>query len=276
MRKENWIQAVQRARTQMNKVKFNNHHNRKDYTMAITDADLFPEVDVEQLIGECYLPFPADVIKIRQDAGTGNKALSYVGHPDYTRRLDAIFPFAWDFRTEVAGITDSTVAVKGSLSITLVDGRTITRENYGHGQINKGFPLGDALKTAAVDAQKKCCSMFGIGLHLYDGDDQPGQTSNGQHTNGHRTAPPQDDPYSSDWEPPPREQGPEKYEFGDDPSPATSRQIIALQNISKSRKTDPALAKEIKTLLETPTPDDSPRVSKAKASELISRAFDKD
>ena len=99
--------------------------------MAITDADLtdlLPEVDVEQLIGECYTPFPNNVIKIRQDAGTGNKALSYVGHPDYTRRLDALFPFAWDFRTEVAGITDSAVSVKGSLSITLVDGRTITRE----------------------------------------------------------------------------------------------------------------------------------------------------
>ena len=153
--------------------------------MAITDADLLPEVDVKALIGECYTPFPNNVIKIRQDAGTGNKALSYVGHPDYTRRLDALFPFAWDFRTEVAGITDSAVSVKGSLSITLEDGRTITRENYGHGQINKGFPLGDALKTAAVDAQKKCCSMFGIGLHLYDGDDQPQATSNnGQHTNG--------------------------------------------------------------------------------------------
>ena len=76
--------------------------------------------------------------------------------------------------------------------------------------------------------------------------------------------------------PPPREQGPERYEFGDDPSPATSRQIIALQNISKSNKTDQALAKEIKTLLTTPTEKNGPpRVSKAKASELISRAFDK-
>ena len=132
---------------------------------------------LSEAITACYDPFPPEVIKIRQDAGTGNKALSYVGHPDYTRRLDAIFTFAWDFRTEVAGITDSTVAVKGSLSVTLGNGHTVTRENYGHGQINKGFPLGDALKTAAVDAQKKCCSMFGIGLHLYDGDDQPQATS---------------------------------------------------------------------------------------------------
>ena len=258
--------------------------------MAITDADLLPEVDVEALIGECYTPFPNNVIKIRCDAGTGNKALSYVGHPDYTRRLDALFPFAWDFRTEVAGITDSAVSVKGSLSITLVDGRTITRENYGHGQINKGFPLGDALKTAAVDAQKKCCSMFGIGLHLYDGDDldnrqhqtsNNGQRTNGQSNNGHYDPPPFNDDlghdYQADPTPPPREQGPERYDVGDDPSPATSRQIIALQNISKSNKTDPALAQEIKTLLTTPTEHNGgpPRVSKAKASELISRAFDK-
>ena len=247
--------------------------------MAITDADLLPEVDVEQLIGECYTPFPQNVIKIRQDAGTGNKPLSYVGHPEYTRRLDALFPFAWDFRTEVAGLTDTTVAVKGSLSITLADGRTITRENFGNGSINRGFPIGDAMKVAAVDALKKCCSTFGIGLHLYDGDtelDNRQTSNNGQHNNGQHYDSPKDDPYSPDWEPPPREQGPERYEFGDDPSPATSRQIVALQNIAKSNKTDPALAKEIKHKLETPTPDDSPRVSKKEASDLISRAFDKD
>ena len=193
---------------------------------------------LSEAITACYDPFPPEVIKIRQDAGTGNKALSYVGHPDYTRRLDAIFTFAWDFRTEVAGITDSTVAVKGSLSVTLGNGRldaiftfawvevagitdstvavkgslsvtlgkTVTRENYGHGQINKGFPLGDALKTAAVDAQKKCCSMFGIGLHLYDGDDQPGQhhatSGNGQHRghdNGHYDPPPFNDDLGHDY-----------------------------------------------------------------------------
>ena len=67
-------------------------------------ANLLPEVDVEALIGECYLPFPADAIKIRNDAGTGGKDLSYVGHPDYTRRLEKIFPLSWDFRTEVVGL----------------------------------------------------------------------------------------------------------------------------------------------------------------------------
>ena len=249
--------------------------------MAITEADLLPEVDVEQLIGECYTPFPQNVIKIRQDAGTGNKPLSYVGHPEYTRRLDALFPFAWDFRTEVAGLTDTTVAVKGSLSITLADGRTITRENFGNGSINRGFPIGDAMKVAAVDALKKCCSTFGIGLHLYDGDTeldnrQHQASNNGQHNNGQHYDSPKDDPYSPEWEPPPREQGPERYDIGNDPSPATSKQIVALQNIAKSNKTVPALAKEIKLKLETPTPDDSPRVSKKEASDLISRAFDKD
>ena len=247
--------------------------------MAITEADLLPEVDVEQLIGECYTPFPNNVIKIRQDAGTGNKPLSYVGHPEYTRRLDALFPFAWDFRTEVAGLTDTTVAVKGSLSITLADGRTITRENFGNGAINRGFPIGDAMKVAAVDALKKCCSTFGIGLHLYDGDtelDNRQTSNNGQHNNGQHYDSPKDDPYSPDWEPPPREQGPERYDIGNDPSPATSRQIVALQNIAKSNKTHPDLAKEIKHKLDTPAPNGGVRVSKKEASDLISKAFDKD
>ena len=46
---------------------------------------------------------------------------------------------------------------------------------------------------------------------------------------------------------------------------------------ARANKTDPALANEIKTLLTTPTEHNGgpPRVSKAKASELISRAFDK-
>ncbi|MXZ00019.1 hypothetical protein F4Y93_04985 [Candidatus Poribacteria bacterium] len=248
---------------------------------AITaETNLLPEVDLEALIGECYLPFPEDVIKIRNDAGTGGKNLSYVSHPEYVKRLDKLFPFSWSFATEVAGITDIAVAVKGSLSITLEDGRILTRETYGHGTINRMFPLGDACKSAASDAFKKCCSLFAIGLHLYGGDDDNANraSNNGQHRNGRY-----DDPLSDpghDWlndpNPPPREQGPERYEFGDDPSPATSKQIVALQNIAKSSKTDGDLRDEIKRKLNTPPPDGGVRVTKKEASDLISRAFDKD
>ena len=241
------------------------------------ETNLLPEVDVEAIVGECYLPFPADAIKIRNDAGTGGKDLSYVGHPDYTRRLDRLFPFAWDFRTEVVGLTDKTVGVKGSLSITLEDGRTITRENYGHGNINRGFPLGDAMKTACVDALKKCASMFGIGLHLYDGDSDLANraSSNGQASNNGQHYNPQDDPFNPDWEPPPREQTDARFEVGDGEA-ATSKQIIALQNIAKSNKTDPDLKDEINRKLKTPPAAGKVRITKKEASELISKAFDKD
>ncbi|MCY3680356.1 MAG: Rad52/Rad22 family DNA repair protein [Gemmatimonadetes bacterium] len=239
------------------------------------ETALLPEVDVEAIVGECYVPFPSNVIKIRNDAGTGGKDLSYVGHPEYTRRLDRLFPFSWSFHTEIAGLTDTTVGVKGSLSITLEDGRVVTRENYGHGNINRGFPLGDAMKTACVDALKKCCSMFGIGLHLYDGDDDnASRASNGRHHNGHY-----DDPLADpghDWlndpNPPPREQGPERYEVGPGEA-ATSKQIVALQNIAKSSKTDGDLADEINRKLKTPPKDGEVRITKREASDLISRAF---
>ena len=244
------------------------------------ETSLLPEVDVEAIVGECYVPFPQDVIKIRQDEGTGNRPLSYVGHPEYTRRLDRLFPFAWDFRVEVAGITDTAVAVKGSLSITLEDGRTVTKENFGAGAIHRGMPLGDALKSAASDAQKKCCSMFGIGLHLYDGDDDNAsrqQTSNNGQHNGHYNDPLADPGH--DWiddpNPPPREQGPERYEVGPGEA-ATSKQIVALQNIAKSSKTDPDMKDEINRKLKTPPKDGEVRITKKEASDLISRAFDKD
>ena len=238
-------------------------------------ANLLPEVDVEQVVSECHVPFPADAIKIRNDAGTGGKDLSYVGHPDYTRRLDRLFPFAWSFHTEVVGLTDTTVGVKGSLSITLEDGRVITRENYGHGNINRGFPLGDAMKTACVDALKKCCSMFGIGLHLYDGDSDLANraSTNGQASNNGQHHNPQDDPFHPDWEPPPREQSDARFEVGDGEA-ATSKQIVALQNIAKSSKTDGDLADEINRKLKTPPAAGKVRITKKEASELISKAFD--
>lgn len=159
------------------------------------------------------------------------------------------------------------------------------RENYGHGNINRGFPLVDALKVAAVDALKKCCSTFGIGLHLYDGDDiqtNASANNNGQHRgNGQYHEPPDFGEhhyydYEADPTPPPRHQSEERFETGNDPSPATSKQIVALQNIAKSSKTDPDLKDEINRKLNTPPPDGGVRVSKKEASDLISRAFDKD
>ena len=248
-----------------------------------TETSLPPEVDVEALIGECYLPFPADVIKQRNDAGTGGKNLSYVSHPEYVKRLDALFAFSWSFATEVAGITDTAAAVKGSLSITLEDGRTLTRETYGHGTVNKMFPLGDALKSAASDAFKKCCSLFGIGLHLYSSDDDQAnrQTSNNGHHNGHYDDPPDFgiEDAGHDWiedpNPPPRHQSDARFEVGPSEA-ATSKQIVALQNIAKSSKTDPDLKDEINRKLKTPPPDGGVRVTKKEASDLISRAFDKD
>ena len=183
----------------------------------------------------------------------------------------------------MAGITDNVVAVQGSLSVTLDNGHTITRENFGHGQINKGFPLGNALKTASVDAMKKCCSMFGIGLHLYDGDEPQPQVQHNGHAknNGNGQHNGQDFPdyeypdYEQEFNGSPKHQSDVRFDVSGDPSPATSRQIIALQNIAKSPKTDPALASEITKALNTPTEHNGgpPRVSKSKASEFISQAF---
>ena len=123
---------------------------------------------------------------------------------------------------------------------------------------------------------KNVAVLFGIGLHLYDGDDDNANrtSNNGRHHNGHY-----DDPLADpghDWlndpNPPPREQGPERYEVGPGEA-ATSKQIVALQNIAKSSKTDGDLADEINRKLKTPPKDGEVRITKREASDLISRAF---
>ena len=75
--------------------------------------------------------------------------------------------------------------------------------------------------------------------------------------------------------PQPRHQSDARFEVGPGEA-ATSKQIVALQNIAKSNKTDPDLADEINRKLKTPPKDGEVCVTKKEASDLISRAFDKD
>lgn len=65
------------------------------------------------------------------------------------------------------------MTVKGVLIVHGIDGKTITKEQYGSQDIlkdkqgNPSVSYGDALKGAASDALKKCASLLGIALDLY-------------------------------------------------------------------------------------------------------------
>ena len=122
---------------------------------------------------------PAEEIRTRQ--GRGGRRLSYVDHAYVTRLLNNAFAFNWDFETdeaEVLYVGDKPYEVKcrGKLTVRVGD-MSIVKMQYGcqplefmKAEPDKPVSLGDAFKGAASDALKKCASLLGIALDLYDSD----------------------------------------------------------------------------------------------------------
>jgi len=122
-------------------------------------------------------PFAAEEVRTRRGP---RGDLRYITARTARRRLNEVVgPANWTCRIEPADRW-----VRCALTITLPDGRTITREALG------GYPDmptdEDKVKGGDSDAFKRACVLFGIGEYLY-GDEpaEPGPappTSNG---NGH-------------------------------------------------------------------------------------------
>ena len=121
--------------------------------------------------------FDRSLIKSRK--GRSGTTLSYVETSEYIKRLNTIFDYNWSFEIVDEKIDNGFVVVKGKLTA-----EGITKSQYGTSQVtvskNDGeiLSIGDDMKSAGSDALKKCCSLFGIGLHLYNADDGNGNNGN--------------------------------------------------------------------------------------------------
>lgn len=165
--------------------------------------------------------------EIRRRQGKGGMMLRYVDHAYVTRLLNNAFGWAWDFEileTELLSWDGKPFEVRciGRLTVN-ANGAQIVKTQCGSQAIeflrdgSKPVTIGDAYKGAASDAIKKCASLLGIALDLYDSDApvtkreamiqkiaalcdnatdetliEVGMLLSGQ-TNGHSEAPPQDD-----------------------------------------------------------------------------------
>jgi recombination DNA repair RAD52 pathway protein len=116
-------------------------------------------------------PFESNQIKQRE--GMFGKTLDYIEGHAVIQRLNEVFEAEWSFsilKHEVLKETDE-VLVLGQLSAGSVD-----KNQFGSSKItrakNSGEPisLADDHKAAATDCLKKCATMLGVGLHLYNGD----------------------------------------------------------------------------------------------------------
>ena len=129
--------------------------------------------------------FDRSLIKSRK--GRSGNTLSYVETSEYIKRLNEVFDYNWSFEIVDEKIENGFVIVRGKLTA-----EGVTKMQYGTSQITVGkgsgevVAIGDDMKSAGSDCLKKSASLFGIGLHLYNGaDDGNGNNgNNGGNGNG--------------------------------------------------------------------------------------------
>jgi len=134
-------------------------------------------------------PFAPEMIKQRE--GIHGQVLDYIEGWAVIERLNQAFENDWTFEVEQHEILENEVLVLGKLSAgavtkTQFGSSTITRDE----QTGKPISIGDDLKAAATDAVKKCASLLGLGLHLYNGNGRGSRRESGENGKSRETAQP--------------------------------------------------------------------------------------
>ena len=116
-------------------------------------------------------PFPQEQIK--QRIGTYGTVFDYVEGHTVIKRLNDAFDGKWSFEILRCKILEkeNEVVVLGRLSA-----EGVIKCQFGSSRITRAkdsgqiISLSDDLKAAATDSLKKCATMLGVGLYLYNGD----------------------------------------------------------------------------------------------------------
>ena len=136
-------------------------------------------------------PFPAEVIKQRD--GSYGRKLDYVEGHAVIQRLTESLDGEWSFEVQSYQVFEEEVVVLGKL---VTNG--IVKSQFGSSSITRakdtGKPvsIGDDIKAAATDALKKCATLMGVALYLYNGN---GMVSSGATRNSQAEAKTQDGVY---------------------------------------------------------------------------------
>jgi hypothetical protein len=118
---------------------------------------------------------------IKQREGIHGQMLDYIEGWAVIERLNQAFEADWTFEIEKHEILENEVLVLGKLSAggvtkTQFGSSEITRDE----QTSKPLSIGDDFKAAATDAVKKCASLLGVGLHLYNGNGRTSRRESGE------------------------------------------------------------------------------------------------
>lgn len=118
--------------------------------------------------------FPAEAHKTKRIGGT---ELVYVtGEMVFARLNEALGYDGWSFEVKDIKVLETEVWALGRLTVYAGE-RTIVREQAGGQIINRNrsgeiIELSNDIKGAVTDAAKKCATLVGVGLYLYDQDER--------------------------------------------------------------------------------------------------------
>ncbi len=118
--------------------------------------------------------------QIKQREGNFGKKLDYIEGHVIIQRLNDAFEAEWSFNVlkhEILKETDEVVVLgelrSGNVIKTQFGSSRITRNP----ETGTSISLADDFKAAATDSLKKCATLLGVGLSLYNGD-KPGRQNN--------------------------------------------------------------------------------------------------
>jgi hypothetical protein len=139
-------------------------------------------------------PFGPEQIKQRE--GNFGRMLDYIEGHAVIQRLNDAFEACWGFEILDHKILEKTdeVVVIGKLTAG-----SVVKTQFGSSRITRAketkaiISLADDLKAACTDALKKCATMLGVGLHLYNRGATAHPKQNGNGGNGHYTRQPEND-----------------------------------------------------------------------------------
>jgi len=127
-------------------------------------------------------PFREEQIKHRP--GNFGQELAYVEGHAVIKRLNEAFDGAWSFEVCEHRVLEGEALVLGKLTCELGTKMAFGGSSVTHAkETGEIVSLVDDLKAASTDAIKKCATLLGVGLHLYESETKPSK-GNGYRESG--------------------------------------------------------------------------------------------
>ena len=133
-------------------------------------------------------PFPPE--KVKQREGRWGEVLDYVEVAPVISRLNEAFEGHWSFRIvwprDPSFYLDHERDLKEVVVLGELSAAGERKQQFGRSSVTREketgrvLSIGDDLKAAASDALKKCATLFGVALYLYEEEERPSRASKSQ------------------------------------------------------------------------------------------------